>query len=96
MVTEILEKIKTHFGGLMITIGKKNPLLGMDITLTNYGKVKIGIKHQFQEAIDAFGENIEGSVTSPTSGYLYTLNGDVEKLDTKKKEVFHSATAKLM
>ena len=60
------------------------------------GKVKIGIQDKLQEAIGTFGEKTGGSVTSTTSGYLYTVNYDLDNLYAKKKEVFHYVTSKLL
>ena len=54
------------------------------------------MQDQLQEYDNEFSENIEGVITVPASGYLYTLNDDAEKLGENKKKVFHSVTAKLL
>ena len=41
VVTDILEKIKAHFGYLTIPRGNKHSFLGVDITMANNGKVKM-------------------------------------------------------
>ena len=54
-VTDILENLDI-FWGLTITRGKKHSFLGVDIKLTNDGKLKFGTQDQLQEAIDSFSE----------------------------------------
>ena len=54
------------------------------------------MQYQLQETIDAFGEKIEGSITSTGSGYLYTVNGGAETLNANKKELFYYVIAKLL
>ena len=68
----------------------------MDVTMKKNGKVNFGIQYKLQEAIGTFGEKTGGSVTSTTSGYLYTVNYDLENLYAKKEEVFHYVTSKLL
>ena len=48
----VLEKIKTHFVDLKITIVNKNSLLGMAIILVKNSEEKIGMQDQLQETID--------------------------------------------
>ena len=51
-VNVVLEKIKTHFVDLKITIVNKNSLLGMAIILVKNSEEKIGMQDQLQETID--------------------------------------------
>ena len=48
------------------------------------------------EAIEIFGEELEGGVTSPAQHHLFQENKDSKPLNKNKKEKFHSVTAKLM
>ena len=54
------------------------------------------MEDQLMEAIDIFGEELEGEVTSPAQHHLFHVNKDTEPLDKNKKENFHSVTAKLL
>ena len=47
------------------------------------------------EAIELFGEELEGEVTSPAQHHLFQENEDSKSLNKNKKEKFHSVTAKL-
>ena len=42
------------------------------------------------------GKELEGKVTSPAQHNLFQVNEDAKPLDKKKKEIFHSVTAKLL
>ena len=53
------------------------------------------MEDQLMEAIELFGEELEGKVTSPAQHHLFQVNKDAESLDKNKKEIFHSVTAKL-
>ena len=48
------------------------------------------------EAIELFGEELEGKVTSPAQHHLFQVNKDAEPLEKNKKENFHSVTDKLL
>ena len=54
------------------------------------------MEDQLIEAIELFGEELEGKVTSPAQHHLFQVNEDAEPLDKNKKEIFHSVTAKLL
>ena len=48
------------------------------------------------EAIGLFEEELEEKLTSPAQHHLFQVNNNAESLDKKKKENFHSVTAKLL
>ena len=48
------------------------------------------------EAIELFGEELEGEVTSPAQNHLLQVNQNAETLEENKKETFHIMTAKLL
>ena len=54
------------------------------------------MEDKLMEAIDLFGEELEGKVTSPAQHHLLQVNEDAEPLDKNKKEIFHSVTAKIL
>ena len=54
------------------------------------------MQDQLQEAIGEFGRKIEGIITRLSSGYLYAVNDNEEKLGSNNKEVFNYVTLKLL
>ena len=48
------------------------------------------------EDVEISVEELEGEVTSPAQHRLFQVNQDANPLDKNKKEIFHSATAKLL
>ena len=54
------------------------------------------MEDQLMEAIELFGEELEGEVTSPAQHRLFQVNKDAEQLDKNNQESFHSVTAKLL
>ena len=92
-----MEKIKSFFGEITITRGNEHRFLGMDLTIVKR-KLKVNMKHQLLEAIDAFEviEKVEGTVRSPAQHGLMTVDEDSERLDEHRSNVFHSVTQKLL
>ena len=67
---DIVAKFSEHFGGLSIQRGKKFIFLGMDVEMTNDGKVKIGMQEYINEEIEMFDEDISTPVASASCGNL--------------------------
>ena len=65
VIEDLLEIIKTYFGEIKITRAKKHTLLGMNLRITEDKKIEIEMEDQLMEAIELFGEENEGEVTSP-------------------------------
>ena len=96
VVDEIVKEIEKHFGPMKVNKNKTFDYLGMNVTFTNDRKIEIEMKKQIQEAIDSFGEAIQGEVSSPTPKHLFHVNDESVKLDKTKSDIFHSVTAKLL
>ena len=95
VVTDVLNLIQSKFGKLTITRGKKHEYLGMSIEL-GVKKFEVNMKQQILEAIEMFGEDLSGTVSSPCSRHLLDVRDEAEELSIKEKEIFHSVTAKLL
>ena len=54
------------------------------------------MKKQIEEAIEAFGEDLSGLVTSPCARHLLETRDEAKQLDKERKEIFHTVTAKLL
>ena len=68
----------------------------MNILLTEDKKNQIDTAKQLEEAIDIFGEKIDGNVTPPAQHHIFYVNENAKNLDGHKKDIFHSATTKLV
>lgn len=96
VVTDVLEIIKSHFGDLTISRGKKHTFLGMNITLRKDKKIQIEMKDQLKETIAAFKEDITTSCVTPAALHLFDVNDKSPKLDEARSENFHHVVAKLL
>ena len=54
------------------------------------------MKKQVEQTIEASEKQISVSVSSPSAISLLMINDDAEKLDEKRKEIFHTVTWKLL
>ena len=79
-----------------MTRGKRHKFLGLNLHITDDKKVEIDMKEQLMEAIEAFGEKIDGVVATPAQRHLFEVDENAEQLDEKKSDIFHSVTQKLL
>ena len=96
MVDNVLDIIEKHFGKLVITRGKTFNFLGMKIKITKDKTIEMSMKDQIEEAFEMFGEKLEGSVSSPATKKLNTVDPKATQLNNKKSDIFHSVVAKLL
>ena len=54
------------------------------------------MKNQILEAIESFGEGLNGKVSSPPPKDLFQVDDEYTKLSNQKSDIFHSMTAKLL
>ena len=59
-IDDLLDTIKTHFGEIKITKGKKNTFLVMNIQITEDKKIEIEMEDQLMEAIKLLEKNLKG------------------------------------
>ena len=100
VVTDVINTMKTHFGELTVTRGKKHRFLGMNITINEDKNIEIEMKDQLQEAVDLFeqadGSQVNETVTSPARPHLRDINLENMRLCNAKQEAYHSIVAKLL
>ena len=94
--TEVLDKLTERFGKLDISRGKEHNFLGIDFKLIGNGKLEIGMVDYINEAIEAFGEEITGKVSSPAAKSLFNVDEFAKELSKEKGETFHSVVSKLL
>ena len=58
VVTNILEKMREHFGDIKIYRGNSHVFLGIGIVLRDDCKFEVEMKDQLLEAVEMFGEEI--------------------------------------
>ena len=66
----MLTIFKEKFRNLTITQGHSLDFLGMDLTITKEKKVEIAMRKKIEEAIEIFGEEIKGKVSTPAAKHL--------------------------
>ena len=96
LVTEVLKLLKSHFGDLTITRGKKHNFLGMDLIFKEDGTLEIRMKKMLEDILKLVDEPLSVSVSSPATKHLHEVTEDSEQLDETQSELFHSSTAKLL
>jgi hypothetical protein len=95
VITEVIDKIKEHFGDLVVSRGKQHTFLGMNIKFNSNGSLEIEMRKYIEEAIELFGEDVSGRVSSAATKKLFVLT-PAKALDDKRAEIFHAVTAKLL
>ena len=73
VVENVLSMIKHNFGEITMARGKEHDFLGMRIKLRDDQKIELDMSDQLQEAIDAFGEKIEGHTVTPAKSDQFFL-----------------------
>ena len=58
----------------------------MNLRITEDKKIKIGMEDQILEAIELFGDELEGEMTSLAQYHIFQVNEDTEPLDKKITE----------
>jgi ABC-type proline/glycine betaine transport system permease subunit len=95
VLTSVIDKIKTHFGDLVVSRGKEHTFLGMNLTFKDDGSLTIEMKKYIEEAIELFGQDVSKNVTSTATKKLFEITAATPALDTVRVDVFHSVAAKL-
>ena len=60
----------------------------MNKWITEEKKFDIEMEEKLMETIEAFGEELEGEVTSPAQHHLFYVNEDAKLLDKIKQNIF--------
>ena len=79
-----MDKLKVHFGELIVTCGYMHTFLAMNITIRDDEKFEVNQVEHLQEAIELFGVDILKSVSSVASKDLYKIDKLSKKLSAKK------------
>ena len=94
VVTEVIDLMKSHFGDLTVTRGKKHRFLGMNIEINEDKNIEIEMKDQLLEAVSMFkqadGSEVDEIVNTPARPRLRDVNSECTQLCSAKQEAFHS------
>jgi hypothetical protein len=97
VVTDIINKMETHFDTMTVTRGCEHVFLGMRI---QYNKTNatasISMKEYLREAIEESGMKIERSVATPANKDMFEIDETAKALDKRDAESFHRVVAKLL
>lgn len=96
VVTNVVDKLKEHFGSLTVTRGKKHDFLGMELTFMDDGTLKLEMKKLLKETLGMVDEDLSASVSSPATKRLFEISETADKLSEEKSALFHSIVAKLL
>ena len=92
----IVEKIEKKLGKLARTMGNKHTFLGMDVEMVSKGNIAISTPQHINEAIEGLGEEVKGTAVNPAKSKLFYIDNKSPRLTSKKKDIFHSITAKIL
>jgi hypothetical protein len=76
-------------------LGNKYDYLGIDMEFTNKGTLEVSMITYLKNKISSFPELIVGKVTTPATGYLFTIRveQDGKLLDKERVLAFHHTAA---
>ena len=84
---------------MTVNRGKAHKFVGMNFELLKDGKLMVIMREYLEECIESFGElevKIETKI-GPTGGHdLFKVNESLDRLDTKRSEIFHHIVGKLL
>lgn len=102
VVDEFIEWIQEKYGDVTKvkpSRGKKHDYLGMKFDYSESGAIKIDMAGYIEKMIDKFPAKEElgiANAKTPAAEYLFKINKNGVKLDSKKKEIFHTTVAKAL
>jgi len=94
-VTKMVKKLEHYFGEMNVSRGKEHTYLGIDFKIENR-KVVLTMTKYLEECIDALGEAINTTASTPANNGLMHVNEESLLLEEGRKEKFHHVVAKLL
>ena len=95
VVRATIAELEEDFGKMNVVYGKDHVYLGMNLKIKD-GTVSITMKDYLEEALQAYGEPINSSATTPANRNLHVIDENAELLPNEKAERFHHIVAKLL
>ena len=95
VVMDVIQQLEDEYGKMSITTGPVHNYCGMTLRFENKC-VKVDMSDYLKDTVNEFPEDCSKSVTTPAAVHLFEVNEKEEKLDAKKKQLFHTFVAKLL
>ena len=100
VLKDLFNKVCKSFGDMDLNTGDEHDFLGMKIKIDRLNKnIEVSMKSQLKETIDLFKTDygqLNNRFTSSAAHHLFEVNENGNLLDIKRKEFFHTMTAKLL
>ena len=99
VLESIITKLSDRYGQdapLTVQRGPIHKYLGMTIDYSEDGKVKFIMDDYVKGILDEAPSDMDGTATSPAANHLFSVNEKSDKIDTKKADLYHRLTAKLL
>jgi len=99
VLESIITKLSDRYGQdapLTVQRGPIHEYLGMTIDYSEDGKVKFIMDDYVKGILDEAPSDMDGTATSPAANHLFSVNEKSDKIDTKKADLYHRLTAKLL
>ena len=84
VVTQMIDKLESHFEKMTVTRGREHNFLGMDITYTEDRTAEIKMESYLQKAIDNFHGDIKNEAISPHKKNLFEVDESSENLSRRR------------
>ena len=94
-VTKMIDILESKFGKMNVVRGDKHTYLGMNFEIDD-GKVKLLMQDYLHECIEAFGEEVQSNIKTPSTKNLMEVKENEDILDEEKHRRFHSIVQKLL
>ena len=92
----IIKDISNLFGVLVITRGRNQTLLGMKIETIDGNNIEIVTKHDIQESIERFYEDVSTKVSTEAKKNMHKVNPESPIPPKKKAKYFHPMVANIL
>ena len=96
VVEDVISKIESKFGKMVVTRGDTHNFLGMRVTFPGDRTVHIDTIQHVKEAIEDFGEPMDRGAATPALRNLFDMEGKTEGLTPRQQQKFRSIVPKLL
>jgi len=96
MVEDVISKIESKFGKVVVTRGDTHNFLGIRATFPGDRTVHIDTIQHVKEAIEDFGKPMDRGAATPALRNLFDMEGKTEGLTPRQQQKFRSIVPKLL
>lgn len=96
VVENVIKGLEEEFGSVNPVFGNEQEYLGMKLRIDDERKLHIDMRDQVSEIIQDFSLDIKGTVSSPATRSLMTIDEEVRSLNKSQSKEFHSVVAKML